>query len=79
MEIQIETNVPMPEGKYKPKSAVRLALEKMEVGESFAYDSPNYPHKDMVRNCVDNIQKLSEKRFRTRSTGGTKRRIWRGC
>jgi hypothetical protein len=79
MEIKIEKNVPIPEcgGALKRKSPFRVALEKMEVGDSFEYESPNYPKKDKVRSSVCYVQNNSKKKFRTLSTGGIKRRVWR--
>ena len=77
MKIKIEKNVPIPEGGARRlKSPLRLALEKMEVGDSFAYDAPDYP-KDIVRSCATHIQNSSKKKFRTLSIGGIKRRVWR--
>ena len=78
MEIKIEKNVPMPEGTRRKKSPYTLALEKMEIGDSFAYCCQN-PQRDKVLKLVYQVQKRSknQKKFRTASTGGTNRRVWR--
>ena len=79
MKIKIEKNVPIPEcgGARRPKSPFRLALEKMEVGDRFAYNSPDYPKKDKLRSIVNHLQNNSKKKFRTMSIDGDKRRVWR--
>ncbi len=78
MKIKIEKNIPIPEGgRTRPKQPFRLALEKMEVGDSFAYDAPGYPTKDKIRSVIYHVQVDSKKKFMTRSIGGIKRRVWR--
>jgi len=78
MKIKIEKNVPIPEGgRARPKKPLRLALEKLEVGDSFVYETPEYPAKDKIRNVIYHVHISSKKKFMTRSIGGIKRRVWR--
>jgi hypothetical protein len=77
MKIKIEKNVPVPKGGRRPKGEFRLALESMEVGDSFLYSAPYYPKKDKLRSLIYHVQNLSKKKFTTASTGGIKRRVWR--
>ena len=78
MKIKIEKNVPVPKrGARRPKGEFRLALESMEVGDSFEYDAPKYPNGDKMRSVIYHVQVSSKKKFTTASTGGIKRRVWR--
>ncbi len=79
MEIKIDKNIPIPEKRTRNRTAFRKALEKMEVGDSFEFSSPNYPKKDPLRSIANHVQVVSnnQKKFRTQSIGGVQRRVWR--
>ena len=71
-QVKIEKGIPLPnpDSSRRPKGPVRIAMETMEVGDSFVTDSRN-------RKMVGSTAVLINRRFATRKIGDNQYRIWR--
>ena len=75
-DIKIEKNIPLPRkytGEGRPKSPIRVALEAMEVGDSFEGTEANRKYVGAI-SCT---YRLKGRKFTSRKTGDDKFRIWR--
>jgi len=71
-QVKIEKGIPLPnpDNPRRPKGPVRIAMETMEVGDSFVTDSRN-------RKMVGSTALLIKRKFATRKIGDDQYRIWR--
>jgi hypothetical protein len=72
-QVKIEKNIPLPSGsggRGKPKSLVRIAMETMDISDSFVTDSRS-------RKMVGSISILINRKFTTRKIADNQYRVWR--
>ena len=72
-QVKIEKNIPLPSGsggRGKPKSFVRIAMETMDISDSFVTDSRS-------RRMVGSISTLINRKFTTRKIADNQYRVWR--
>ena len=72
-QVKIEKNIPLPYGsggRGKPKSLVRIAMETMDISDSFVTDSRS-------RRMVGSISTLINRKFTTRKIADNQYRVWR--
>jgi len=77
MEIKIEKNVPITRKAKngKRKSQLRVALESMEVGDSFLYSIKE--SRQSVQSMISHVKECQEKEFVTAHVENDIRRVWR--
>lgn len=72
--IRIESGIPVPHtNRGAHKSPVRLALESMDVSQSFVADLPYWK----LNASIQAVRKETGRTFVTRSIGDNQYRVWR--
>ena len=77
MEINIEKNVPITRNarNQEAKTQLRIALESMEVGDSFLYSSKEL--KGTLSSIITRIKERQGKHYVTAHVEDDLRRVWR--